>query len=134
MKDGTARDIPAMWTTRPARPFPDTRCRAAAPGENAPRKSRFSEESWPWPTSSTQLSSERVYKEAWRETKILRTIHDGSGTQFDPELVDIFFSRLDVIRSIQSRYEEEPDLAFDFESDPVHLAKIVLEGKPYWEL
>ena len=80
------------------------------------------------------LSSERVYKEAWRESKILRTIHDGAGTQFDPELVDIFFSRLDVIRSIQSRYEEEPDLAFDFESDPVHLAKIVQEGKPYWEL
>ena len=80
------------------------------------------------------LSSERVYKEAWQESKILRTIHDGAGTQFDPELVDLFFSRLDVIRSIQNRYEEEPDLSFDLESNPAHLAKIALDGKPYWEL
>jgi HD-GYP domain-containing protein (c-di-GMP phosphodiesterase class II) len=38
------------------------------------------------------LSSVRVYKEAWEESKVLDEIESESGRQFDPELVDIFFS------------------------------------------
>ena len=53
------------------------------------------------------LSSARVYKEAWDESRVLEIIREGSGTQFDPELVDIFFSQLDIIKSIQERYAEE---------------------------
>jgi HD-GYP domain-containing protein (c-di-GMP phosphodiesterase class II) len=52
------------------------------------------------------LSSARVYKEAWDEGKVLATITEARGSQFDPELVDIFFSKLDVLRSIQERYKE----------------------------
>jgi HD-GYP domain-containing protein (c-di-GMP phosphodiesterase class II) len=51
------------------------------------------------------LSSVRVYKEAWDENKVLSTIEKDAGTHFDPELVEIFFSSLDVMRAIQERYK-----------------------------
>jgi len=53
------------------------------------------------------LSSLRVYKEAWDEEKVLDTIRKDSGSHFDPELVDILFNNLDMIRSIQQRYEND---------------------------
>jgi HD-GYP domain-containing protein (c-di-GMP phosphodiesterase class II) len=53
------------------------------------------------------LSSERVYKDAWDETEVLAKIEAGAGHHFDPELVDIFFSCLKVIRSIQKRYQDD---------------------------
>lgn len=52
------------------------------------------------------LSSKRSYKEAWDEQKILSVLKEESGAHFDPEIVEIFFSRFDVIRSIQERYTE----------------------------
>jgi len=52
------------------------------------------------------LSSARVYKPAWDEAKVLSIINEESGTQFDPEIVEIFMDNLDVIRSIQQRYQE----------------------------
>ena len=53
------------------------------------------------------LSSARVYKEAWREQDVLDTIQEEAGRQFDPELVSIFFSRIDVLRAIQKRYQDD---------------------------
>jgi len=53
------------------------------------------------------LSSQRVYKEAWDESDVVANIKAGAGTQFDPELVQIFFSCLNVLRSIQKRYQDE---------------------------
>ena len=53
------------------------------------------------------LSSRRVYKEAWDESEVVANIKAGAGTQFDPELVQIFFSCLNVLRSIQKRYQDE---------------------------
>ncbi|MFZ5571526.1 MAG: GAF and HD-GYP domain-containing protein [Thermodesulfobacteriota bacterium] len=55
------------------------------------------------------LCSARVYKEAWEEAKVLSTIEAGAGTQFDPELVEIFFNTLDMIRSIQLRYQDKAE-------------------------
>ncbi len=52
------------------------------------------------------LSSARVYKEAWTEDRVLETIRNDSGSHFDPELVEIFFSSLDIMRSIQQRYAD----------------------------
>jgi len=52
------------------------------------------------------LSSQRVYKDAWDESEVLANIKAGSGHHFDPELVDIFFGCLNVLRSIQKRYQD----------------------------
>jgi len=53
------------------------------------------------------LSSRRVYKDAWDEEKVLDLIREGSGGHFDPELVDIFFEIIDVLRSVRARYPDE---------------------------
>jgi HD-GYP domain-containing protein (c-di-GMP phosphodiesterase class II) len=50
------------------------------------------------------LSSKRVYKDAWDESDVLSTIEKEAGAQFDPELIEIFFSRLPVLRAIRARY------------------------------
>lgn len=53
------------------------------------------------------LSSQRVYKQAWDEVEVLANLKAGAGQHFDPELVEIFFSCLNVLRSIQKRYQDE---------------------------
>ena len=52
------------------------------------------------------LSSCRIYKKPWDEGRVLETIEAGTGSQFDPNLVKILLSRLDVIRAIQRRYAD----------------------------
>jgi len=52
------------------------------------------------------LCSARAYKEAWDEPKVLSCIEEFSGKQFDPELVEIFFNSLDIIRSVRERYSD----------------------------
>jgi response regulator RpfG family c-di-GMP phosphodiesterase len=55
------------------------------------------------------LASKRAYKEAWDEADILQTMKDGAGQQFDPELIQVFLSSIDVIRSIQQRYPDREE-------------------------
>lgn len=50
------------------------------------------------------LSSKRSYKEAWDEARVLETMREESGRQFDPEMIDAFFSSLEVIKAIAQRY------------------------------
>ncbi|HUJ16703.1 MAG TPA: HD domain-containing phosphohydrolase [Nitrospirota bacterium] len=52
------------------------------------------------------LSSRRVYKEAWDESRVLETIRTVAGKQFDPEMIDAFFCCLDTIHSITERYPD----------------------------
>ncbi len=52
------------------------------------------------------LSSKRVYKDAWEHNAVLTEIRNMSGTKFDPELVDIFFDSLDILRNIAARYPD----------------------------
>lgn len=52
------------------------------------------------------LCSTRVYKQAWDESLALSAIRERAGTQFDPQLVDIFFSIIEVMRSIRNRYQD----------------------------
>ncbi len=52
------------------------------------------------------LCSKRVYKEAWTDDRVNATMRENAGTQFDPELIDIFFERLDIIHSLRKRYKE----------------------------
>lgn len=51
------------------------------------------------------LSSKRTYKPAFEESKVLDIIREQRGRQFDPEVVDVFFEILDVIRAIQNKYQ-----------------------------
>ena len=53
------------------------------------------------------LSSRRVYKDAWPEDKVLEEILGNAGKQFDPELIDIFFSYLDVLKFFTNYYPNE---------------------------
>lgn len=53
------------------------------------------------------LSSMRTYKDPWPEDKVLAIIKEESGRQFDPEVVEAFFSIYEVIKSIRLRYREK---------------------------
>lgn len=55
------------------------------------------------------LASKRAYKDAWDEADILQTLKDGAGQQFDPELIRVFLSSIDVLRSIQQRYPDREE-------------------------
>lgn len=55
------------------------------------------------------LASKRSYKEAWDESDIVKTMEQGAGQQFDPDLIKVFLSSLDVMRSIQQRYPDQED-------------------------
>ncbi|MCK4924649.1 MAG: phosphohydrolase, partial [Spirochaetes bacterium] len=52
------------------------------------------------------LRSKRVYKEAWTEEDVLHEIQRLSASKFDPDIVDVFFDILDLIRSITARYPD----------------------------
>lgn len=52
------------------------------------------------------LRSHRVYKEAWQEDKVLEEMERMRGTKFDPELVDVFFEVVPVLRQIGERYPD----------------------------
>lgn len=52
------------------------------------------------------LSSARSYKDSWEEDRVLHFIKEESGNHFDPEIVRIFFSCLDVIHNIKNKYPD----------------------------
>ena len=55
------------------------------------------------------LSSKRIYKDPWDERQILSQIEKSAGSHFDPELVEIFFNRYEMLCSIRKRYQEGED-------------------------
>lgn len=52
------------------------------------------------------LCSRRVYKDPWDESKVLENLREESGKQFDSEMVEAFFSCLDMIHNISKRYPD----------------------------
>ncbi len=52
------------------------------------------------------LISQRIYKHGWPESRVLDYIREQRGRQFDPELVDVFFSIYHVIGAIRRKYAE----------------------------
>ncbi len=52
------------------------------------------------------LTSKRPYKPAWSPEEAIKEIKAGSGTHFDPQLVDIFISKLPEILDIMERFSE----------------------------
>jgi len=55
------------------------------------------------------LSSGRSYKEPWEEERVLETMDQERGKHFDPEMLDVFFSILDVIRNIMQLYPDNQE-------------------------
>jgi len=55
------------------------------------------------------LRSRRSYKEPWDEDRTLDEMRQSSGKHFDPEIIDAFFSCLDVLESIATRYPDEDE-------------------------
>jgi HD-GYP domain-containing protein (c-di-GMP phosphodiesterase class II) len=55
------------------------------------------------------LCSRRSYKEPWDEERIVQEMHQSSGKHFDPEVMDAFFSCLDVLKSVAKRYPDEEE-------------------------
>lgn len=53
------------------------------------------------------LSHRRCYKDAWNEDDVLNELKAQSGTQFDPELIDIFFEVYPTIKEIQKSLPDE---------------------------
>lgn len=52
------------------------------------------------------LSTERPYKRAWPEEKVLNFIASGAGSHFDPELVKLFLANLDDIKAIRAQFPD----------------------------
>jgi HD-GYP domain-containing protein (c-di-GMP phosphodiesterase class II) len=53
------------------------------------------------------LRSRRSYKEPWDEDRIMSEMRTLSGTQFDPALIEAFFSCIDMLKAIAGRYPDE---------------------------
>lgn len=56
------------------------------------------------------LSSARPYKKLYEEVVCLEIIKEGKGTQFDPEIVDLFFDNIDFIHAIKKRLSDNEEL------------------------
>ena len=50
------------------------------------------------------LFSKRSYKDSWEEEKVLKYIESEKEKQFDPEVVNAFFSIYNVIKAIREKY------------------------------
>lgn len=59
------------------------------------------------------LSSRRVYKEPQPHEQCVTTIRDGSGTQFDPRLIQVWLSVSDRFREIRERCSNRRTPVFD---------------------
>lgn len=53
------------------------------------------------------LGSDRVYKKAWDDEKILKLFKEERGKHFDPELVDLFFENIDKFFEIRNTFKDE---------------------------
>ncbi len=55
------------------------------------------------------LYNARVYKPAWPLEKVLETMQDEAGKQFDPKLMQIFIENIDKFVEIQQQYPSQSD-------------------------
>jgi putative two-component system response regulator len=67
------------------------------------------------------LTSKRVYKPAFSHETAVQLIREGSGTQFDPLLVDAFLHLQDDFQLVRARYDDTPS--------PFDGARLQLAGK-----
>lgn len=53
------------------------------------------------------LTSKRVYKDAWGHEETMKILRDGAGSQFDPDLVDVFLSRPKDLIEIREQFPDK---------------------------
>ena len=53
------------------------------------------------------LTSERPYKKAWAVESAMKLIVEGSGKDFDPELVEIFRSLLPELLKVKQKFSDD---------------------------
>lgn len=53
------------------------------------------------------LGSDRVYKKAWDDEKLLDLFREQKGAHFDPDLIDIFFNNIDVFYKIRNQFSDK---------------------------
>jgi putative two-component system response regulator len=56
------------------------------------------------------LTSDRVYRSAMPVVDAVRTLNDGRGTQFDPDVLDAFERGLDEVLAIRGRTVTDAEL------------------------
>ncbi len=52
------------------------------------------------------LGSRRSYKEPWPADRVVQTIREGRGTQFDPTLVDLLLGNLDAFTALRQQFPD----------------------------
>ena len=52
------------------------------------------------------LGSDRVYKKAWDDERILKLFREERGKHFDPNLIDLFFENLDAFFEIRNKFQD----------------------------
>ena len=52
------------------------------------------------------LSTDRVYRKAFPLGRAVELMHEGRGSQFDPDLLDVFLDSLDDVLRVKEEYEE----------------------------
>ena len=52
------------------------------------------------------LGSDRVYKKAWADEKIIKLFNDEKGKHFDPNIVDLFLENIDEVYKIRSMFKD----------------------------
>ena len=55
------------------------------------------------------LSCRRVYREALKESSVLKILERGAGRSFDSEMIDAFFFSLNTIRAIAQHFPDEAE-------------------------
>lgn len=61
------------------------------------------------------LVSARPYKHAWDTDEAITYIQQQAGTHLDPQCVDAFMQRIEVIKQIQSDYADEPTTEYQYD-------------------
>lgn len=52
------------------------------------------------------LGTDRVYKKAWDQERIVALLKEERGHHFDPKLIDLFFAHMDEILAIKEKYQD----------------------------
>ncbi len=52
------------------------------------------------------LISDRVYKKAWEPERVIALIKEERGRQFNPDVVDAFLNKLDLIMEMKEKYKD----------------------------